>query len=154
MAGMDDERESVSDLPRRRGGRVGWVARWLPVGIAVGVVLVFAAGPWLTPVARGVAAPVMPKCAIRAATGLYCPGCGGTRAVLALLDHDPGAAFRYNPLLVVGGGALIVLFAAGWWRRREFWQARGLWLLGAALAAMLVFGVLRNLPGWEWLAPP
>jgi len=128
--------------------------RFLPVFVAFLLVALFVAGPWLVPLARGVAAPLLPPCAIRAATGLYCPGCGGTRALLSMLDHDFRAALRYNPLLIVGGAALVVLFAAGWWRRREFWQRRAPWLLGAALGAMVVFGVLRNLPGFEWLAPP
>lgn len=47
-------------------------------------------------------------CALHALTGLYCPGCGGTRAVRALLAGDFGASFAYHPF---------VLFAAvlgGW----------------------------------------
>jgi len=42
---------------------------------------------------------LMPTCPLHALTGLYCPGCGGTRAIQALLHGDPGRALAYNPLL-------------------------------------------------------
>lgn len=36
-------------------------------------------------------------CALRQMTGLYCPGCGGTRAFFALLDGQVGKSLFYNP---------------------------------------------------------
>lgn len=35
-------------------------------------------------------------CPVRQITGLYCPGCGNTRATLALLRLDLQAVFAYN----------------------------------------------------------
>ena len=32
-------------------------------------------------------------------TGLYCPGCGGTRAIKALLSGHPVLSFLYHPLI-------------------------------------------------------
>lgn len=32
--------------------------------------------------------------------GFYCPGCGGTRSVLALLKGDILTSFRYHPLVL------------------------------------------------------
>lgn len=91
-------------------------------------------------------------------TGTYCPGCGGLRAVHDLTRGDLAAAASSNVLLV-GALPLLVVLWAGWlrdrWRgvRRVVDQRRvrsaALLLGGVALA----FGVVRNLPGLEWLAP-
>ncbi|MBQ6855594.1 MAG: DUF2752 domain-containing protein, partial [Lachnospiraceae bacterium] len=35
-------------------------------------------------------------CMFRMLTGLYCPGCGGTRAVKALLTGHPIQSFLYH----------------------------------------------------------
>ena len=40
-------------------------------------------------------------CVFYQITGLLCPGCGNTRAALALLRLDVPAAFAYNPLFLV-----------------------------------------------------
>ena len=45
-------------------------------------------------------------CWVRDAWGIYCPGCGGTRALKALLRGDILKSLYYNPLVVV----LIVSF--------------------------------------------
>lgn len=38
-------------------------------------------------------------CLMHTMTGLYCPGCGGTRAVSFLLHGDFLLSFRYHPLV-------------------------------------------------------
>lgn len=35
-------------------------------------------------------------------TGLYCPGCGGTRSVHALMDGHLFSSIRYNPIVLYG----------------------------------------------------
>lgn len=40
-------------------------------------------------------------CYIHAHYRVYCPGCGGTRAIIALLHGRVLEAFRYNALVVV-----------------------------------------------------
>lgn len=35
-------------------------------------------------------------------TGLYCPGCGGTRSVQAVLSGHLAASVRYNPIVMYG----------------------------------------------------
>jgi chromate transport protein ChrA len=38
-------------------------------------------------------------CVFHSLTGLYCPGCGGTRAVLSLLKGDLRMSVQYHPLV-------------------------------------------------------
>ncbi len=42
-----------------------------------------------------------PRCPFRAATGLYCPGCGSLRATHQLLHGNVAAALGLNPLMVL-----------------------------------------------------
>lgn len=92
-----------------------------------------------------------------AAMGVYCPGCGGLRAVNDLTDGHVGAAASSNLLLV----ALvpIAVFLLGRWtvdrwtgRVREPHPRRTAVLLWSLAGIALGFVVLRNLPG-SWLAP-
>lgn len=46
-------------------------------------------------------------CIFHTVTGLYCPGCGGTRAVLALLHGKIGQALYYHPFVVYGVGLYV-----------------------------------------------
>lgn len=48
-------------------------------------------------------------CSVREMTGIYCPGCGGTRAVLALLRGDIVSSFIYYPTL------LYTILLTGYW---------------------------------------
>lgn len=50
-------------------------------------------------------------CPVRAITGLPCPGCGMSRALLSLLYGDIAQSLYYHPMLVPTGiAALIALF--------------------------------------------
>jgi hypothetical protein len=97
-----------------------------------------------------------PVCQFHRVTGLYCPGCGATRASYQLLHGNIFAALRDNALFVL---SLPVLAARGIWflnrqRRgqpvRFFIPPAALWVF---LVVALVFVVLRNLPGFSFLAP-
>ncbi|HSY43887.1 MAG TPA: DUF2752 domain-containing protein [Candidatus Acidoferrum sp.] len=97
-----------------------------------------------------------PICQFHALTGLYCPGCGATRAAYQLLHGNFLVALHDNALFVLGLAALAV---RGLWflkRRanhqpvRYFIPPVGLWVF---LVVALVFVVLRNLPAFSFLAP-
>ena len=53
----------------------------------------------------------MPPCTFNKVTGLYCPGCGGTRATIALFRGQIIRSFRFHPFVlygsVVGGWFMI-----------------------------------------------
>ena len=96
-------------------------------------------------------------CPLYAATGLYCPGCGGTRAVYDLSHGDVAGAFAMHPLLVLLIPLVITLWVrwaarAGGVRLRE-WPFP-MWLAYALPAVLVAFTVLRNVgPFASYLAP-
>ena len=48
------------------------------------------------------------SCPFHALTGIYCPGCGGRRALAALLTGHPAASFLYHPLVVYGAASAVI----------------------------------------------
>ena len=96
-----------------------------------------------------VRAPWLPACPLHEWTGLYCPGCGATRAMHQLVHGHLAAAFRLNPL------AILALPGVGYlWVRREPLAMKPIWIW-VLVGAMLVFGVVRNVPAYPFtlLAP-
>ena len=92
-----------------------------------------------------------------AAMGVYCPGCGGLRAVNDLTRGDVAAAASSNlalvvllPFAVLG----LVLWARARWRGAPLRVSTGVVsrVAWSGFAVLVVFAVLRNLPG-SWLAP-
>jgi uncharacterized protein DUF2752 len=128
-------------LPRTLGHR-----RWLPLAAlfaagAGGAVLLRNANPYA-------ANSLLPPCPFHALTGLYCPGCGSTRALYSLLHGDLPRALAMNPLLVVALPcvALMALYAAGWRPRALVPLLRALERPVPWFVVLVGYGVLRNLP--------
>jgi hypothetical protein len=103
----------------------------------------------------------LPLCSFYASTGLYCPGCGGTRATHELLHGHLRQAMRYNGLWVVLLPVLVYALLSEVslsFRGRPLPGdlSRRAWFLIGLAAIALVFGVLRNLPWYPCtlLAPP
>jgi hypothetical protein len=121
----------------------------LLVGLVLGALLFFF-NPATT--------PIYPSCAFHEMTGLYCPGCGSTRALHYLLHGELREALRYNALFVLVLPLLGTIFFVYAIRRRPStttprWQWRWLAVL---VTLIVVFGVVRNirrLP-FSLLAPP
>lgn len=99
------------------------------------------------------------RCLFHELTGLYCPGCGTTRAIRAALEGRLWPAFRFNPLLWLLGipAAAVVV--------REYlrlvFPRLGLrplilprWLESAIVILIFAFWILRNIPAFSFLAPP
>jgi hypothetical protein len=89
--------------------------------------------------------------------GIYCPGCGGLRAVNDLTDGRFGAAASSNLLFIVVLPILVFLLGRWAWERWTGYvrqpDPRRVRLFVTSLGvAAVVFVVLRNIPG-SWLAP-
>jgi hypothetical protein len=97
-----------------------------------------------------------PICQFHLITGLYCPGCGATRATYQLLHGNFMAALHDNALFMIGLAALAI--RGVWFLKRRichqpvrfFIPPNALW---AFLVVALLFSVLRNLPSFSFLAP-
>ena len=128
--------------PGNRAAKVRASSSWIWIAAALGSLVLLA---WVEP--RGQI--FYPRCALHAATGLQCPGCGGLRATHALLNGNLAAAWRLNPLLVAYlpvAAWLGVVLAARRIGRRVPNPFASPWMIGALVGVAFVFGVLRNLP--------
>ena len=100
-----------------------------------------------------------PKCLFFPTTSLYCPGCGGQRAVHALLHMHLGKALRCNLLTMSALPFLAVAYYR--WTTRVWYAAmppprrpypKAIWSL---LEFIILFWVLRNIGSFPFtmLAP-
>jgi hypothetical protein len=91
-----------------------------------------------------------PQCPIRELFDLQCPGCGGTRAVAALLHGHFIEAMNLNALITVllPFAAIygIVCYSRLLQRKAIRWPQPPPTVLYAAFAVTAVFTVVRNLP--------
>lgn len=91
-------------------------------------------------------------------TGLYCPGCGMTRAIFSLLRFDFYDAIRNNILILIlipFGIYLLIHYIQGYlkgkrWVMSEFIPEKVLVVL---LIFILLFGVARNFDVFWFLQP-
>jgi Protein of unknown function (DUF2752) len=100
------------------------------------------------------------SCPLHSTTGLWCPFCGGLRAVAALSRGDLAAAASFNVVVLALAPTLTVWWVLGlraaWAGRPHRWPLltnRRWLLLGAVL---LAFAIWRNVPGLPlgaYLAP-
>lgn len=102
--------------------------------------------------------PALP-CVFLQVTHLYCPGCGGTRAFMALLHGHLVQSLRFNPAILLGL-AVICYYEAGVMvtiLRNDgkcYYDRKGIPLY-LYLAVIIIFAVVRNVllvtSGTDWL---
>jgi hypothetical protein len=118
---------------------------WLGLVCAIGIIAITILYLF-DPTRSGIYAP----CIFHRLTGLYCPGCGSTRAIHQLLHGHVIRAFRLNSLMV-----LSLPFVACGLLSQFLSYTRGRRLLEAAvpsiciwiyLGIVLAFGIARNIP--------
>jgi hypothetical protein len=102
-------------------------------------------------------ASIFPPCLFHTLSGLYCAGCGVTRALHALLHGDLHLAIKMNPLLVISAPALALIvvsaiapFPVALHGVTRFLNNGRLWA-----TLVIAFTILRNVPSmpFQWLAP-
>ena len=87
-------------------------------------------------------------CPIRFLTGISCPGCGMTRALLSALRMDFQAAFYYHPLWVL----LVPWGLTAWWLIRKKKKSVFNLFLSVSVAVMLGVYLYRLAIGSEIVA--
>lgn len=97
------------------------------------------------------------RCPFKEIFDIDCPGCGGTRMAVALLNLDFYQAFRYNPFVCTTFPILAVIYI---WQSYLFIFKNKLlsWLdyfLVIYAVLLLAFGILRNtnIAIFSWMAP-
>ena len=83
-------------------------------------------------------------CIFHEITGLYCPGCGGTRAMFSLIKLDFYQAMRYNALIILFPILIIILMV-----NKKIPKA--VWYI--ILIIVILFGIIRNIPIFKFLIP-
>ena len=125
----------VSSTPKKRLIRT--LAVWCAV-VAAGM------GYGLFCVKTGLGIP----CVLHEATGLDCPGCGMSRAILALARLDLAAAFGYNLIWPVVVGYLLWIGIGGsiaYVKRGELYYLPGkTWMHAVILSVVVTYGIVRN----------
>lgn len=97
----------------------------------------------------------VPLCPLHALTGIWCPLCGGLRAVDALAHGQLGVAVHDNLLLVLALPPALWLWA-DWAARARAGQPGRHWspaAKAAAISVLAAFTVVRNLPVASALHP-
>jgi hypothetical protein len=92
-----------------------------------------------------------PGCPTKLLTGLDCPFCGSLRATHELLHGNVAGAMDYNALAVMLILPVTAVALGVWAVRRVRPQTPGVpvprWAVASTVVLMVVFTVVRNLPG-------
>jgi hypothetical protein len=96
----------------------------------------------------------LPACTFQRLTGLYCPGCGGTRCAKSLLRGDVATAFGMNAavagLSVVACGLLGFAVLREWKGKPDAMPLLPGWFAWCLAGSVVVFALVRNLPWWPF----
>jgi hypothetical protein len=127
------------------------------IALLVVLLAAAAAGLWYLQFAYTSGRSLLPPCLFHSITGLYCTGCGMTRALHYFMQGQFYQGFRMNPLAVLSAPFLLWALLLTLYRLIMGKSMPNIpsWAPWAILAVILVYTVARNLP-WEpfsWLAP-
>lgn len=90
-----------------------------------------------------------PPCAIYTLTGIYCPGCGGTRATEALLHGHVLHSLWYHPLVLYTAVMFVGFMGTQTLARLHVGRIKGWkfhnWYLWVALGIIIVNWIMKNI---------
>jgi hypothetical protein len=90
-----------------------------------------------------------PRCPVFFWLHLYCPGCGATRALAALLHGRLNEAMHWNAMVVIFFPFAAVFLALTYWRAMRattfLWPTISDSLLKLSLVLVAIFTVVKNL---------
>lgn len=108
------------------------------VGVPLIVLYYYFIVPWIADIG----------CVFRHVTGWYCPGCGGTRAVLALLHGHILQSLWYHPLVLYSAVIYIGFMMSHTLAKLKIGHVRGWrfhnWYLYVALVIVIIHFILKN----------
>ncbi len=116
------------------------------IGVHVAAVIAILLFPLYRRIAE-LATLVLSSCVLHDRFHLYCPLCGGTRAIGAILSGDFLAAFSYNPFVTLLLALLVawdILALIRLLRGRQRIFALPTWVWITLMAVALAYGILRN----------
>jgi hypothetical protein len=89
-----------------------------------------------------------PPCTFYYLTHLYCPGCGGTRALMLLLNGHPLMSLRYNPAVLLGLSLIIyyevTVLMTIFSKKGKVYYTRKMWPVYVYLVVLVLYFVLRD----------
>ena len=104
--------------------------------------------------ADGVVAAKYSGCMFHTMTGFYCPGCGGTRAVVALLHGDILMSFYYHPLVPYSVFVYLLYMVTHTLQRLKIKNIKGLrfheQFFYVAIAIILLNFIIKNAVQCFW----
>lgn len=84
-------------------------------------------------------------------THLHCPGCGMSRAIISISKLDFYQAFRYNPLIIILLPFLLIYYIYVNIFNGKKKLPQYVWVI--LLIIVILYGILRNIPVFRFLAP-
>ncbi|NMB33558.1 MAG: DUF2752 domain-containing protein [Clostridium sp.] len=88
-------------------------------------------------------------CVFNKITGLYCPGCGITRALHCLFHFRFYQAFRYNALIIIFPPFFLLYLFLRYKKKYIFTQL----VVYTMLTLAICYGIARNIPALSYLKP-
>lgn len=95
------------------------------------------------------------ECVYKKLFNIYCPGCGTTRMIKAIIRLDLYKAFRYNPLFFILFILLLVYFCINVYRyiinKKLILPSKK--VITILVITLISYMLLRNIPLFSFLAP-